>query len=416
MSKKFKSPEDWKKIIGRLDDKNFEHLCYQLIKPMEGFVNPDLRNGSYDGGRDIDIEYRGRDPAGVTEITEKWRFECKKYSKGVSFDDISGKIKKADLNKIDKLVIMSNMHLTPDCKDEIKKIQDNLYCKIINWTGVRFQDILFNKQNICEWFFPDEKIPKKDLDAKRPQELINIMQRAGSNFGEKLEIKLKKGQKPPTNIEEAADIIKENLLNLKDIDLNIKSLIYQQMAGLFLNANRKDDALLFINESLKITPNNISALLNKGGILDELCELDDASECYDEILEIDKHNKFALNDKAYNLRKRGNIKEALDLVNKALDIDPDFTVAICNKTSILSDFGKTEEALDFLEIKLKKHQNSKALLDSKVVLLIDLLDLKEAMRLNEQILEIDPENIDAIHAKGLIYANNSDYQKKKKNI
>jgi len=319
MSKKFKSPEDWKKIIGRLDDKNFEHLCYQLIKPMEGFVNPDLRNGSYDGGRDIDIEYRGRDPAGVTEITEKWRFECKKYSKGVSFDDISGKIKKADLNKIDKLVIMSNMHLTPDCKDEIKKIQDNLYCKIINWTGVRFQDILFNKQNICEWFFPDEKIPKKDLDAKRPQELINIMQRAGSNFGEKLEIKLKKGQKPPTNIEEAADIIKENLLNLKDIDLNIKSLIYQQMAGLFLNANRKDDALLFINESLKITPNNISALLNKGGILDELCELDDASECYDEILEIDKHNKFALNDKAYNLRKRGNIKEALDLVNKALD-------------------------------------------------------------------------------------------------
>ncbi|ODS36106.1 MAG: hypothetical protein A7315_14405 [Candidatus Altiarchaeales archaeon WOR_SM1_79] len=414
MSKKFKSPEDWKKIIGRLDDKNFEHLCYQLIKPMEGFVNPDLRNGSYDGGRDIDIEYRGRDPAGVTEITEKWRFECKKYSKGVSFDDISGKIKKADLNKIDKLVIMSNMHLTPDCKDEIKKIQDNLYCKIINWTGVRFQDILFNKQNICEWFFPDEKIPKKDLDAKRPQELINIMQRAGSNFGEKLEIKLKKGQKPPTNIEEAADIIKENLLNLKDIDLNIKSLIYQQMAGLFLNANRKDDALLFINESLKITPNNISALLNKGGILDELCELDDASECYDEILEIDKHNKFALNDKAYNLRKRGNIKEALDLVNKALDIDPDFTVAICNKTSILSDFGKTEEALDFLEIKLKKHQNSKALLDSKVVLLIDLLDLKEAMRLNEQILEIDPENIDAIHAKGLIYANNSDYQKKEK--
>ena len=414
MIKRVKTPEEWKNIIGKLSPKNFEHLCYQLVKAMPGFVNVDLRDGSYDSGRDIDAIYRKKAPDSITEITEKWRFECKKYSNGIPFDDISGKIKQADLNKIDKLVIMSNMHLTPACKDEIKNIQNNSNCKIIDWTGVHFQDILFQYPDICKEFFSDEEFPQRYLDTKRPQELINATKRAGSHFGIELEIKLKEGQKPPTNMEEAADIIKETVLNLKDIDINIKSLIYQQISGLFLSISRKEDALLFIGESLKITPNNVAALLNKGFVLEKLDELEESTRCYDDVLRIDKHNKFALNNKAHNLRRKGDLENALDLVNEALDIDPDFTIAIKNKTSILSSFGKTEEALDFLESELKKHQDSRILLESKVNLLINLLDLKEAMRVNDQILEMDPENIGAINSKGVIYEHNSQYQKPEK--
>lgn len=414
MIKRVKTAEEWKNIIGKLSPKNFEHLCYHLVKAMPGFVNVDLRDGSYDSGRDIDAIYRKKAPDSITEITEKWRFECKKYSKGIPFDDISGKIKQADLNKIDKLVIMSNMHLTPACKDEIEKIQNNSNCKIIDWTGVHFQDILFQYPDICKEFFSDEELPQRFLDTKRPQELINATKRAGSHFGIELEIKLKEGQKPPTNMEEAADIIKETHLNLKDIDINIKSLIYQQISGLFLSISRKEDALLFIGESLKITPNNVAALLNKGFVLEKLDDLEESSKSYDDVLRIDKHNKFALNNKAHNLRRKGDLENALDLVNEALDMDPDFTIAIKNKTSILSSFGKTEEALDFLESELKKHQDSRILLESKVNLLIDLLDLKEAMRVNDQILEMDPENIGAINSKGVIYEHNSQYQKPEK--
>jgi tetratricopeptide (TPR) repeat protein len=414
MIKRVKTAEEWKNIIGKLSPKNFEHLCYQLVKAMPGFVNVDLRDGSYDSGRDIDAIYRKKAPDSITEITEKWRFECKKYSKGIPFDDISGKIKQADLNKIDKLVIMSNMHLTPACKDEIEKIQNNSNCKIIDWTGVHFQDILCQYPDICKEFFSDEELPQRFLDTKRPQELINATKRAGSHFGIELEIKLKEGQKPPTNMEEAADNIKETLLNLKDIDINIKSLIYQQISGLFLSIRRKEDALLFIGESLKITPNNVAALLNKGFVLEKLDDLEESSKSYDDVLRIDKHNKFALNNKAHNLRRKGDLENALDLVNEALDMDPDFTIAIKNKTSILSSFGKTEEALDFLESELKKHQDSRILLESKVNLLIDLLDLKEAMRVNDQILEMDPENIGAINSKGVIYEHNSQYQKPEK--
>jgi len=90
MIKRTKTSEEWKNIIGKLSPENFEHLCYQLVKAMPGFVNVDLREGSYDSGRDIDAEYRGKAPDGFTEITERWRFECKKYSRGVSFDVIRG--------------------------------------------------------------------------------------------------------------------------------------------------------------------------------------------------------------------------------------------------------------------------------------------------------------------------------------
>jgi tetratricopeptide (TPR) repeat protein len=407
MSERIKKPEEWKNIIGKLSPENFEHLCYHLIKAMSGFVNVDLRDGSYDSGRDIDAIYRGMAPDGFTEISEKWRFECKKYSNGISFDIISGKIRQADLNKIDKLVIMSNMHLTPTCKDEIVKIQNNLNCKILDWTGLHFQDILFQYPNISNEFFPDEEFPKRFLDTEHPQELIKITQRAGSKFGLKLDIKLKDGEKPPESLDEMAVIIKEKLLYLKDIDINIKSLIYQQISGLFLSINKNKDALLFIDESLNITPNNIAALLNKGFVLEKLDDLEASNECYDHVFEIDKINKFAFNNKAHNLRRQGKFENALDLVNEALDIDPDFSIAIKNKTSIINGFGKTEEALKFLDENLKKHQDSRILLESKVNLLIDLLDLNEAMRVNDQILEMDPENIDSINSKGVIYEQNS---------
>lgn len=414
--KKTKSREDWKNIIGRLSSKDFEYLCYELVKVMPGFTNVDLRDGSYDGGRDIEADYRSKIPDKITELEEKWRFECKRYSNGISFDDISNKINQVNLNKIDKLVIMSNMHLTPPCKDEIKKNQDKWYCKIIDWTGIHFQDILFQYPDVCKEFFPDEEIPQREFYADYPSELFSYTQRAGSHFGIELEIKLEKGQKPPTNIEEAADIIIQYLPKINILDLNIKSLIYHHIAGFFYNINREMDALFFLNESLKISPKNTAVLLNKGFILEKVDNLKDSTKCYDSILEINENNKYALNNKAHNLNRKGYFEEALALVNKTLDIDPDFIIAINNKVMILLNFDRAEEALEFLETKLKKFELSKLLLKAKVNLLIDLLDLKEAMKINENILKIDPEDIDAINNKGVIYEHNALFQKPNKYI
>lgn len=380
---------------------------------MPGFVNVQLRDGSSDGGRDIEAEYVSKMPDGMTERRENWWFESKKYSNGIPFDVIAGKIHRANGQRINRFVIMSNMHLTPQCQDEIKAIKDTLFCDIIDWTGLKFQDLLFKYPHICDEFFPDEKIPQQ-LDTEKPQELIQKTQKSGLNFG--IEIKLKEGQKVPKDIYEAAKILKESVLELKEIDLNFKALIYSHISGLFLSISWYRDALFFIDESLHITPNNIAALLNKALIFENLGRLEDAIECYDHILGLEDKNKFALNNKANVLRKKGKLEDALDLVEESLDIDAEFIMAINTKVSILRYLGNIEEALDFIESKLSIQQDSKVLLDAKVSILIDLMDFKEAMRLNDQIIEMYPNDMEAINSKGVIYEHNSKYQNKEKYI
>jgi len=380
------------------------------VKSMQGFSCVDLRDGSSDSGRDIDAVYRSKAPDGITEINEKWRFECKRYSNGLSFDIISGKINQANANRIDKLVIMSNMHLTPQCKDEIEKTQGSFYCKVFDWTGVHFQDILFQFPHICQEFFPDEEIPQRPLEKKESKQLIEITERAGSKFGIKLKLKLKDGQEPPKNIEDAADFVKSALLNINNIDVNIKCLIYQQMSGLFLSIDRMDDSLLFIDESLKITPNNTPALLQKGYILGKMGKLDKSNRCYDKISEHDELNKFALNNKAHNLLRSWELEQALTLINRAIESDPQFILAINNKISILSSLEKDDEALEYLNHVLSEHKDSRILMISKINILIKILDLNEAMELNDQLLDLDSNDLDAINNKGVIYEHNAVFQ------
>ena len=65
------------------------------------------------------------------------------------------------------------------------------------------------------------------------------------------------------NIDEVLDALKEGLLKLGNIDMNLRSLIYQKISFLFFYNNKAEDALLLLEKSIEITPKNIEALLNK---------------------------------------------------------------------------------------------------------------------------------------------------------
>jgi tetratricopeptide (TPR) repeat protein len=186
------------------------------------------------------------------------------------------------------------------------------------------------------------------------------------------------------------------------------------MCSLFMSINRKDDALLFIEESLKITPNNEAALLHKGYILEKMDKLERSNRCYDIILKINKFNKFAYNNKAHNFRRNGNLEDALIFVNEALKIDQNFINSINNKISILRELGKDNEALEFLNPILEKHSDSRTLILAKVNLLIDQLDLRNAMQINNILIEKDQNDLDAINNKGVIFEHNAKFQSPEK--
>lgn len=408
--KNYKSRDEWKDVINSLEFSNFQNLVYELLKAL-GFGEIRQRGGGADGGRDLEAYYTYRRPNG-DEFKAKCWFQCKKQASGVSFSQIHEDITRASSQKVDEYYILSNFDTTPDCKDELERGQNVWSCKIIDWTGLKFQDILFNNPNICTYYFPDEEVPPI-TNVRKPNEAITLSSDVGKRFGIKLEFKIDKpvDLNNPTVV---AEILKDSLLKIQGIDINLQALIYQKISLFFFGLERAEDALMFLNKSLDITPKNIDALFSKGFILEKIDEIEESSDCYDEILTIDPNNKFARNNKAFNLIRIGYFEEALAEADKALKIDPKFIIAVSNKANALKGLRKLNEALGFLDEKKELVDKSINLQAIKVDLCIELIDLKEAYKLNEEILSKNPDFIGAINNKGVIFEKNSRFQSQDK--
>ena len=410
MTKKYKTRDEWKKLLLELSYQEFQDICYDILQ-KNTFQNIKPRGKGGDGGRDIEAEFIQK--IGKETITQRFWFQCKQYGNTpLNYKSFSTEVVKAQNENIDRYVVMSNKDMTSDTKTEIEKWNKSNKCQISDWTGTIFIDMLWESPNVCKTYFPDEEVPPL-VDTNDPKTLIQQSANLGKRFGVELHLQVNK----ETNINnpyELADILKEALIGLKDVDINIRALIYQKISMFFFSLERADDALTFLNKSLEITPKNQEALLNKGYILEKINQLDDSTACYDEILNINSKNKLALNNKAHNLRRRGKLGPALKLIESSLEIDPEFIVAIHTKTNILKTLDRSDEALTFLDSKSNALKKSVGLQQLKIDLYIDLIDLKKANKLNQEILKKNPNDVNALNNQGVIFEKNSKYQHKEK--
>jgi len=408
--KKFKTRDEWKKLILNLSDQAFQELCYDILRG-NNFQNIKPRGKGADGGRDIEAESVQK--LGKETITQKIWFQCKRYDETpLNYKAFSTEVIKAQNEGIDRYVVMSNKDMTSDTKTEIEKWNKSNKCQVSDWTGTIFIDMLWELPNICKTYFLDEEVPPL-VDSSAPQTIIQQSANLGERFGVEFHLQVKK-ETNINNPNELADILKDALIGLKDVDINIKALIYQKISMFFFSLERVEDALMFLNKSLEITPKNQEALLTKGYILEKIDQLNESTFCYDEILELNSRSKLALNNKAHNFRRKGELEPALKFVELALEIDPEFVVAIQTKADILKALGKSDEALTFLDSKNGALKSSLVLQQLKVSIYIDLLDLKKAFELNGELLKQNPNDINAINDQGVIYEKNSKYQNKDK--
>lgn len=403
-----KTREEWKKLLLEISPEKFEELCYDILRNNR-FQNLKPLGKGGDGGRDIEgelIQHIAKET-----ITQKFWFQCKRYDETpLNYRAFASEAQKAHNANVDRYVVMSNKDMTSDAKDEIKKENTRNKCQISDWTGTIFIDLLWECPNVCKTYFPDEEVPLL-VDKNNPKTLIQQYH----SLGERFDLTLPVNQEIDlNNPNEVADVIKEELINLKISDINLKASIYEKVSMFFFSLERVEDALMFLNQSLDITPRNENALLNKGYILEKTNQIDDSTACYDEILSINPGNKIALNNKAHNLLRKGELEGALKFSEESLKIDPELIVAIHTKTDILNTFGRSDEALNFLDSKSHALRNSKALQGLKVRLYIALIDLKAAHKLNQEILKQSPNDLGAINTQGVIYGKNAEYQHKEK--
>ncbi len=408
---KSKTKTKWKELIrNSLNPEEFQDLCGDIINSTGEFKNIQFRGRGGDGGRDFEAGYIYT--VAKENITEKCWFQCKRQKEGVNFKQLSTEILKAENQNVTKFFIMSNADTTATCKDDIKNWNNKQKCQVFDWSGTKFIELLGYAPNVCNGYFPDEEVPFVS-DIKNPREILKKSSDLGKRFGIELSFKFNK-KIDLNNPSDVANVLKDALLKLQDIDINLKALIYQKISMFFFSVEKTEDALMFLNKSLEISPKNVEALLNKGSILEKINDVEESNKCYDIILDIDSNNKFALNNKAHNLRRGGQYNEALVLVNKVLDADPKFIVAILTKVETLKGQKKLKEALIYLEEKKTFLEKSVNLQEQKVLIYIEMLDFKKAYEINEEILKTNPDNVNAINNKGVIFENNAKFQNPEK--
>lgn len=401
---KYKSKDEWKKLIQeKLTPKQFQDLCEDLIKKND-FINVEQMGSGGDGGRDIEADFQyqiGND----VKIDKCW-FQCKRYKSGINYSHFSTELSKANTQGIKRYFVVSNTDMTNPCRQDIKNWNNKERCEAINWTGNKFLDVLWGEPDIAKVYFPDENVPPLST-PKNPKEIITLSKEVGNRFG--IEIKLDTKAVDLDNPIEVSDALKKALIELKG-DVNLKALIYEKCSLFFFSIGQPEDAIAFLNMSLDITPKNTNALLTKGFILEKIDKLQESNEVYDELLEIESENILALNNKSSNLLRQGKLEDALQTVEKALAKDPKLVIAIKNKIKILKALKQSNIALDFLSENEGAFEKSMELMNEKVHLFIELIDLKQAFHLNEKILEKDPNNISALNNRGVIYGHNAKYQ------
>lgn len=171
---------EWNNLIDKLDHKKFEQLCTDLIGAM-GYTDVIWREGGGDSGRDIEAALIRKHPDGISQSTEKWFFECKKYASGINVNDINTKIAWAGTERADYLAIMSNSHLTNPCRVFINKEKERLGLDILDWTSLNFRNILFNYPGLCEYYF--DKIPPRENWKKPLLEIESKIKIGDIDFG-----------------------------------------------------------------------------------------------------------------------------------------------------------------------------------------------------------------------------------------
>ena len=168
-----------------------------------------------------------------------------------------------------------------------------------------------------------------------------------------------------------------------------------------------DKALLHLNNSLKLKPDDIDNIINKGILLYKLDKNDEALEYYNNALLIDDTHDYARVGKLTILIEQEKYNEAKNFYNSII-INTNNSYILDKYATLLYILNILDDALKYsnqsLDINNPKYWNTKGLI------LEGLKNYNEALKFFNKSINHDPEDIDAIVNKGSIYNNLSEYE------
>ncbi|MBY4727391.1 MULTISPECIES: restriction endonuclease [Burkholderia] len=143
--------------LAEIGDTEFENLTFDLMV-AHGMVNVTWRTPGADGGRDIEGNIIHNDFS-LSQTTQKWYVECKRYTGSVDWPTIYKKLAFAESNSADVLLLCTTAKFTPTAITEVTKWNNLKKGVIIRlWPGHQIEILLSKYQDVA-WKYGLENAP-----------------------------------------------------------------------------------------------------------------------------------------------------------------------------------------------------------------------------------------------------------------
>jgi tetratricopeptide (TPR) repeat protein len=164
--------------------------------------------------------------------------------------------------------------------------------------------------------------------------------------------------------------------------------------------NRFEEALASYDGALKLRSDYAEALFNRGTTLRAMKRFEEALASYDRVLKLRPNYAEALFNRGNTLRAMKRLGEALASYDRALKLRPDYADALSNRGTTLHELKRFEEALASYDRALKLRPDYAEALSNRGATLRELKRFEEALASCDRALKLRPDYAEALSNRG----------------
>jgi len=165
------------------------------------------------------------------------------------------------------------------------------------------------------------------------------------------------------------------------------------------------EAIKCYDQVIKFNNKNTHAWFNKGSCLEKLEDISNAIKCYDEVIKNDMRYPDAWFNKGTIMKNLKRYKEAIMCFEKALDVDPWYIESMINKGAIFGEIGDYWKALIYFYESLVINPKFVRSYYNIGVTYDELKNFDKAIKFYDYVLILDPRHFKALYNKALILEN-----------
>ena len=190
------------------------------------------------------------------------------------------------------------------------------------------------------------------------------------------------------NFQKSYSLFDKSLETLKQ-----DSAMLQERDMIFINLEKYEEALIYLDKILIINPNDIEILIRKGKSCETLGKTEQAIECFNQVLSIKPSSVDALRGIAIIFINQEKYEEAMVNLDQILLSDPNDFEIMYFKGIVLEQLGRNAQAVNYYLKSLKITSNDTSVLQSISLHLVHLLGKEHALPIFKSLIENDPNDI-----------------------